>query len=65
MEQPTNGAVPTESRLVRPTPVPAPLDPDDELASAIEAATTLTQLKDALLGKMRPARVRARAVEGL
>lgn len=32
-----------------PTPVPAP-DPDAELAAAIQAATTLEQLKAALLG---------------
>lgn len=38
------------------TPAPDP-DPDAELVAAITAATTLAQLKDALIGKGRPAAV--------
>lgn len=38
------------------TPVPPP-DPDAELVAAITAATTLAQLKDALVGKGRPSAV--------
>ena len=42
-------------------PVIEPLpDPDAELATAISAATTLTQLKDALLGKSGIAKVKGR-----
>ncbi len=41
--------------------LPAPLDPDDELAQAIQSATTLQGLKDALLGSSgREGRVRGR-----
>ena len=39
--------------------VPEP-DPDAELATAIQAATTIAQLKDALLGKNGIARVKGR-----
>lgn len=35
-------------------------DPDAELVAAITAATTLAQLKDALIGKGRPAAVAGR-----
>ena len=35
-------------------------DPDVELATAISAATTLTQLKDALLGNGKLARVKGK-----
>jgi hypothetical protein len=35
---------------------------DAELAAAIDAATTLEELKQALLGKSRPARVRAKPI---
>lgn len=38
-----------------------PKTPDDELRAAIEAATTLDELKAALLGTNRPARVVGRA----
>lgn len=41
------------------TPVPK-TDPDAELVAAITAATTLAQLKDALIGKGRPAAVAGR-----
>lgn len=40
--------------------LPAPPDPAAELAAAIEAADSLEELKAALLGKLRPARVDAR-----
>ncbi len=50
--------------LVRPAPVAAPLDPDDELTQAIDGASTIAQLKDALLGRTGPAKVRAEIVEG-
>lgn len=45
-----------------PTAVPAP-DPDAELEAAIAAATTLEELKDALLGKVRAGQAKGRAVE--
>jgi hypothetical protein len=46
----------------QPKPPPQP-DPDEELAAAIEAATTLDQLKDALLGKLgKSGKVKAKAV---
>lgn len=41
------------------TPAPQP-DPDAELVAAITAATSLAQLKDALVGKGRPAAVAGR-----
>ena len=63
--QPSDVVIPTGSGLVRPTPIPTPPDPDDELTQAIEGASTIAQLKDALLGRVRPARVRAETVEGL
>jgi hypothetical protein len=43
-----------------PTPPAPPPDPDAELDAAIEAATTLDELKAALRGMTRPAKVRAR-----
>lgn len=43
-----------------PGMVPEPIDVDAELAAAIEAATTLEELKIALLGKVRPAKVAAK-----
>jgi hypothetical protein len=45
-----------------PTPKPSPPDPDEELAAAIQAATTLDELKDALLGKFEKAKVKGKAV---
>ncbi len=42
-----------------PTPAPES-DADAELAAAIEAATTLEQLKAALLGRVRAAKVKGR-----
>lgn len=47
-----------------PTPPAPPPDPDEELAAAIEAATTIEELKHALLGNTRPARVAGRPTEG-
>ncbi len=44
-----------------PTPVVEP-DPDAELAAAIQAATTLEQLKAALLGTVRAAKAKGRPV---
>lgn len=41
-------------------PTPATSDPDAELVAAITAATTLAQLKDALIGKGRSAVVAGR-----
>lgn len=41
-------------------PKPHPTDPNDDLRTAITAAKTITELKDALLGKSRPATVAAR-----
>lgn len=41
-------------------PEPYPTDPNDDLRAAIEAARTIIELKDALLGKSRPATVVAR-----
>ena len=38
-------------------PPPPTADPDAELVAAITAATTLAQLKDALIGKGRPSAV--------
>jgi len=35
-----------------PAPAPEPPDPDEELAAAITAATSLEELKNALLGKV-------------
>lgn len=43
-----------------PTPPDPPPDPDDELRAAIEGATSLNELKAALLGTNRPARVASR-----
>jgi hypothetical protein len=40
----------------------APVDPDEELALAIESATTIAQLRDALLGKLRRGKVAGKAV---
>ena len=46
----------------QPKPPPQP-DPDEELAAAITAATTLDQLKNALLGKVgKGARAKGKAV---
>jgi hypothetical protein len=45
----------------QPKPPPQP-DPDEELAAAIQAATTLDELKDALLGKFEKAKVKGKAV---
>jgi len=43
--------------------LPPQLDPDEELAAAITAATTLDQLKNALLGKVgKGARAKGKAV---
>lgn len=44
------------------TPVAAPPDPDAELTNAIAAATTLAELKDALLGNKSRGMVKGRAV---
>ena len=41
-------------------PIPEPIDEDEELAEAIEAATTIAGLKAALLGKSRSAMVKAK-----
>lgn len=45
-----------------PTPAPPPPDPDVELALAIDSATTLAELKAALLGKTRPGKAAGRPV---
>lgn len=37
-----------------PTPPPAPADPDDEFRAAVEAATSIADLKAALLGTTGP-----------
>lgn len=44
-------------------PPPLPPDPDDELANAITAATTLEELKSALLGKFGKAKVAGKSKE--
>ena len=49
-----------EFEFVPPPPVPEPPNQDEELAKAIESATTLEELKQALLSKLRPARVEGR-----
>ncbi len=46
----------TRAVEVDPAKVPPP-NPDEALQKAIEGATTLQDLKDALLGKTRPGRV--------
>lgn len=43
-----------------PTPPPAPINADAELAAALTAATTLEELKAALLGTTRPAKAAAK-----
>lgn len=43
-----------------PTPPPPPADPNVELEQAITAATTLEELKAALLGKTRSAKAAGR-----
>lgn len=45
-----------------PTPIPA-IDEDAELYSAIEAATTITALKAALLGGMNKSKVKVKATK--
>lgn len=45
-----------------PTSPPPPPDSDEELAQAIEAATTLNELKDALLGRIRGVKVKGKPV---
>lgn len=46
-----------------PTPLPDLPDPDEELAAAIVAATSLDELKNALLGKVgKSARAKGKAV---
>lgn len=60
MELPTE-AMPVIDAHVLPLPEP---DPDEELAAAIGAATTLDQLKNALLGKVgRSAKAKGKAVQ--
>lgn len=43
-----------------PTPPEPPIDPDGELSAAISAATTLAELKAALLGQRSEAAVKGR-----
>ena len=51
----------TKIRSVLSSHVPRPpVNPDSELLTAIEQATTLQELKDALLGRTRPGRVHGR-----
>ena len=47
-----------------PTPVPV-VDADLELVAAIQSATTLEELKNALLGKTKQAQVKARTKEAV
>ena len=54
-----NGVWTVSEIPVTPVVEPEP-DPDAELGGAISAATTLTQLKDALLGKSGIAKVKGR-----
>ena len=54
------GVTNIKARVIVP-PEPKP-DPDAELAGAIEAATTLQELKDALLGKYRAGKVKGKPV---
>lgn len=44
------------------SPPPPPPDPDAELANAIEGASTLAELKDALLGNLGQGRAAGRPV---
>jgi hypothetical protein len=53
------GLTPEEVATRQPVPQP---DPDAELAAAITAATTLDQLKSALLGKSGIAKVKGRHI---
>lgn len=46
-----------------PTP-PTVVDPDAELEAAIQGATTLEELKAALLGTVRQARVKGKPISG-
>ena len=46
-----------------PTPPPPPPDPDAALREAVEQAQTLAELKAALLGRLKPARVKAEPVD--
>lgn len=48
---------------VEPLPAEPVADPDAELALAIESATTLAELKKALLGQTKAAAVKGRTVE--
>lgn len=62
--QPNGGIVFNADRTFTALAAPAPEaplpDPDDELAAAITASTTLTELKAALLGNTRAAAVKGR-----
>jgi len=49
-----------EFEFTETSPPPPPPDPDEELAKAIEAATTLDELKAALLGRLGKAKVAGR-----
>lgn len=64
LAQPNGGVVlnadGTLTALPAPTPPTPPPDPDDELAQAIAAATTLNELKAALLGHTTAAAVKGR-----
>ena len=64
LAQPNGGVTITKDHKTvnaLPAPAPAPVsDPDADRRTAIEAATTLNELKAALLGTNRPARVAGR-----
>ncbi|HEY8414758.1 MAG TPA: hypothetical protein VIK99_03190 [Thermaerobacter sp.] len=45
-----------------PTPPPPPPDPDEELIQAISRAKTLEELKEALIGRLCKAAVKARSL---
>lgn len=51
-------ALARHDRTVAPPAPPPPVDPNAELHAAITAATTLDELKAALLGRTRPGAVR-------
>jgi len=64
VEDSQEAAVNAVAAVHDPTPLPEPLDPDEELAAAITASTTLDELKTALLGKMgKSARAKGKAVQ--
>lgn len=67
LAEPNGGVVVNADRtftaLAAPPPGPPPPDPDEELRLAIEGASSLTELKAALLGNTRAAAVKGRRIE--